>query len=643
MATIIPFPNNLLRKPDDDGPAVGRSLPWYLQGIEACTSGKVGRESYSGKRVVTLDFETTNLSHGDSRDPGNRIILGSSKAGDEPARRVTRSQLEAQLREASVLIAHNAKFELGWLMRLGLPWEHLLVFDTMIAERVRYGNQKISVALDATCKRYGLPSKDPLIDAMMKGGLCPSEMPRHLLQERCDRDVETTYLVFKRQLEEMTDAEINVVFTRCIVTPVLACIEREGLTLDKDRVYSEYGSVAQELARIDRTLTMLIGGRNMRSPVQRAEVLYDILKFKAPKRYGKPVLTASGLRPTDKATIKSLVAKTKKQIAFLESYKRRTILDARMSKSLRFFQAVCTYDNCKFYGNFHQTRTATHRTSSTSLQRVYPEIQKKPLGTQLQNLPREYKKLFCSPDPDYEVFEVDGAQLEFRVAAFLGQDPVAIAAIVNGEDVHRDSASVLFNVPASSVTSAQRTDAKAETFKPLYGGEFGTPAQMAYYKFFRTKYNAIYRTQMGWVSKVLKDKKITMPWGMTFYFPHARMKGDGYCPDKPSIFNYPVQNLATAEIIPVSLTFLFWRGRLNDIRMKLTNTVHDSGVGLIHKADKAKLTEIARQSFFSDTYKYLDHVYNIKFNVPLGLGIKIGPHWGEGHEEKFSEMNREAA
>ena len=637
MGQIVPFPLRSLRAPEADRVPMGCDLPWYLprQG----SPGSLVSEPYRNRRVVSLDFETTNAGNGDAREASNSVVLAVTKRGRAPARVRSLDELREDLAAAEVLVCHNAKFELHWLARLGMPWEHLLVWDTMIAEKVKHGNVRVPLSLDACCKRRGLEAKDPLIDALMKGGVCPSEQPEYLVEARCLRDVETTYQLFTMQRKELSEKQRRVVFTRCIFTPVLAAIEREGVWLSIPRVNAEYDRVSARLAVLERDLAYIAKGRNLRSPLQLAEVLYDILKFPPPKRFGKPLLTKRGWRPASQIIMRQLKPKTKKQAEFLEKRKEYGVLNARMTKVLRFMRAVCEDRGGHFYADFHQTRTATDRLSSTARPIYLPSINDT-LGIQLQNLPRDYKRLFCSPDPNSLMTEVDGAQLEFVVAGFLGQDKQVCHDIMTGEDVHRFSASVLFNKPESAVTSQERTAAKAETFKPLYGGRSGTPGQMAYYEEFRKKYNGVYKTQMGWVATVLRDKKLEMPWGATFYFPNARMGHDGYCPDAPNIFNYPVQSLATAEIIPISLTYLYWRGRLNEVRGKLINTIHDSGVALVHREDVAQYKQICQQAFFADTYYYLDKVYGLDFNVPLGLGFKAGEFWGEGDEDKFRQQYR---
>ena len=71
-----------------------------------------------------------------------------------------------------------------------------------------------------------------------------------------------------------------------------------------------------------------------------------------------------------------------------------------------------------------------------------------------------------------ELVEIDSSQLEFRVAGFLSKDQKVYEDVKNDVDVHAYTASIL---------GVSRQDAKADTFKPLYGGLMGTPKQVQYY------------------------------------------------------------------------------------------------------------------------------------------------------------------
>ena len=76
-----------------------------------------------------------------------------------------------------------------------------------------------------------------------------------------------------------------------------------------------------------------------------------------------------------------------------------------------------------------------------------------------------------------KLVEIDFLQLEFETAVFLAQDKQGMEDIKNKIDVHQYTADII---------GVSRQDAKAHTFKPLYGGVTGTEDEKRYYtKFFR--------------------------------------------------------------------------------------------------------------------------------------------------------------
>lgn len=182
-----------------------------------------------------------------------------------------------------------------------------------------------------------------------------------------------------------------------------------------------------------------------------------------------------------------------------------------------------------------------------------------------------------------------------------------------------------------------RQNAKPETFKPLYGGTRGTKEQERWYAEFRRRYPGINKTQEGWKHAVItsRAKELILPWGIRFYFPHASVSRTGYVNVTASIFNYPVQSFATADIIPIALAYLWHRVKVAGYadRIRFVNTVHDS-VAVELDAELAEWFE--RESiaaFTMDVYQFLKQLYGIEFDVPLGAGIKVGAHLGEGKEK----------
>jgi DNA polymerase I-like protein with 3'-5' exonuclease and polymerase domains len=537
----------------------------------------------------------------------------------------------------SLVIAHNAKFELGWMIRQGLDITDLLVWDTMIAEYVLAGNRPVALDLDSVLKSWDMEGKERVIDALMKGGVCPSDMPEHLLERRVLSDVRSTHALFLEQREEIrSKGLLPVMFTRCILTPVLAYIEREGMNLDPKRVAAEVKKQRQIKAQAQAAMAIMAGGINMNSRKQLGKFLYGELGFAEPRdRRGNILRTAAGQPKTDKATLEGLKATTEEQRSFVRLRAEYGKAESALSKSLEFFQGVCDEYDGRFMANFNQTVTKTHRLSSSG--RRLPFRDGKDRGAQFQNLPREYKPLFVPREADRVICEADGSGLEFRIAADLAKDAQARRDILDPEhDVHSVTASVIKAKDQSAISKKERTDAKRHTFKPLFStGKSGSHAEVRYYQWFKERYKGITDTQESWIADVLRNGQMRLPSGLIAYW-NLTISSSGYIEGGNEVRNLPIQSFATADIIPISLTYTFWRAR-HAVDARLINTVHDSVVADVASKDVDKYRNLVVNCFLDDTYRYLDTVYKHKMFVPLGVGVTIGDHWGEGEESSYSK------
>ena len=113
---------------------------------------------------------------------------------------------------------------------------------------------------------------------------------------------------------------------------------------------------------------------------------------------------------------------------------------------------------------------------------------------------------------------------------------------------------------------------------------------MAYYKAFRERYPGITDTQARWEKEALANKSVRAVTGLTFHYPNAVITSSGYNPEFPSICNYQVQNLATAEIVPVAIVYI-WHC-IKDMQAFLSNTVHDSVIAEAPPEETDELHEI---------------------------------------------------
>lgn len=630
---------------------------------------------------VTLDFETdVQVNYGHAAEPENGMLMGvwscrgvtSVHWGDEYNPGWDRlAKLFETLRKRwgfIPLVAHNADYELAWIRRMGLAkLQDFLVWDTKSGEYVLMGNLAArnpktgrparSTSLDDCCRRRGWPVKDPIVDLYLKHGVNLREVPPEWVQGRCRLDVESTDRLFLDQRSRIASmGMLGVAFTRMIAVPFLTDVSMNGLCLDRGKVKAEREAVLAELESLIIEFEELTGGINWKSTPQVRDFLYNKLKFRPGIRKGsKDVrLTKAGELPTDKEAMAhcEATAKTKAQKRFVELRKRMQKLKASR-QTLDFFWAVCEEKGGIFFGEFLRTRTATHRLASQGrgfVSKVITDDSGKPkhVSMQLQNLANEQKSLFTARREGWLVIEADGAQIEFRVGGFLGDDAQIRADIEDPDfDAHCTSAAEMYQIDYSEFLekyragdpafNKMRKSAKPHTFKPFYGGEMGTEAEERWYRAFNTRYSGLAAAQAAWNLQVINDKQLITPWGLRYYWPEAKAYPSGRSNVKNQVANYPIQALATAEIVPVANVYLWHMSRelIEKDLVLFVNTVHDSGISEIDPEVQEEYTEMAKIAYTTEVYRYLDIVYGLTFDLPLGVGVSAASHWGEGPENAW--------
>lgn len=595
---------------------------------------------------LCLDVETTNIEYGSALNAANRLILASVYGPKQPMRTFVGDEFHQKelidlIKKHKFIVAHNVKFELQWLARCGMDLHNILCYDTMLGEWVLLGNRKEPKDLNSTAQRYGVGEKEDGVAKLIKMGVNPLNIPIEWLSKYCEQDVRITSAVFAKQRELLLQQDqLHLIYSRCLAATVLADIEGNGVTLDKERVLEEYNAVKEERDRLQYELDGLAdslghGAINWRSGKQVGEFLYDTLKFKELTRgcRKEPDRTEAGKRKTDSPTIEKLKATTANQRSFKSLYKSLTKANARLTKSLEFFKTVVEEYDGTFFGVFNQGVTVTHRLSSNGRKIVNKAGDE--YSAQLQNLPREYKRLVRAKKDGWQIAEVDASGLEFRVAIDLGKDEIGKQEVIDGADIHQNTFDAL---SARGFPPKDRTDAKKYTFKPLYGGlgVDGT-AERAYSEFFQEKYKQIFNTQTQWTYEVLKNKCLITTYGMRFYWPYCKVNGHGSISNTTEIFNYPVQGFATGEIIPIVLVHA-WHA-LKDWNVRIVLTVHDSIVlEVAPDVDVEALKKLMFWCFTTAAYEYLERCYGYKMWCPLGAEFKIGEHWGEGKGEKYQKL-----
>ena len=342
--------------------------------------------------------------------------------------------------------------------------------------------------------------------------------------------------------------------------------------------------------------------------------LSPIAGFKLTPR--NPRDTSLGGFATDKTTLTDLLVQARRRNnadaeVFLKAVMRHNAVETYLNSFVGGIERGLQ-PNGLLHPRFNQTVAATARLSSSD-----PNFQNQPRGTTFP-----VRRTVVSRFVGGSILEGDYAQLEFRCAGELSLCPSVAKAVADGLDVHTDTARIITNAGQPM----QRQEAKAHTFKPLYGGSSGTMPEQMYYKTFLTKrYPRIGKWHQELMDTAIQTHLITIPTGRQYYFNAKRTRYGGST-FATQIKNYPVQGFATADIVPLANINMARLLRIHNMKSLLVNTVHDSLVVDVYPGEEISCIALMRDAMLG-VKNTLKLVYDIDLQIPLGVELKIGPNW----------------
>ena len=670
--------------------------------------------------ITTIDVETSyqkTESGGFDPSPFNpNNILVSVGINDEyyftnHSERIDEGcfhKIQKILDETKILVGHNIKFDLSWLLEAGFTYTGN-VYDTMIAEYVLNRGVRKSLTLLMCCQRRKLDAKDDAVKEYMDRGVSFENIPAEIVEQYGKIDVAITRQLFDSQMADLrTDKHKGLLKTIKVMNEfliVLTDMERNGINVNLDdlkQVEKEYrAEFAYLKQKIDKIVYDKMGDTkiNLGSPEQLSWLIYSkkpkdkhewakifntgvdkftkknkkrpkfsfaqfrtlvannsepiyktiasqclhcggkgvIRKIKVDgtpyKKYSKcdechgegfvyakmAKLAGFNQRPrsvydvsdsgfkTDRLTLNKIAGEAEGEFReFIDAILRHNAISTYLNTFVEGLQNF-TNDNGLLHPKFMQAVTATGRLSSRD-----PNFQNQPRGGTFP-----IRKVIQSRFEGGQIIEVDFAQLEFRTAVFLAQDKQGMEDIKNKIDVHKFTADVI---------GVSRQDAKAHTFKPLYGGTTGTDDEKKYYKTFAEKYKDITKWHDELQTQAITYKRIKLPTGREYAFPYAERMPWGGSSYGTQIKNYPVQGLATADIVPLACIKIYELMKKEKVKSLLINTVHDSIVADVYPGEQAVMSKIFDQGTAS-VIPALKEYYGINFNVPLDTEIKMGYDW----------------
>lgn len=577
-------------------------------------------------KMIAFDTETTStnamqaelvgISLAVAQDEGFYIPVGHL-SGKQLTLKEVISALKAPLSDPEIAkIAHNAKFDMLILERVGLPVSPV-TFDTMIAEWLINPDSRNLGLKNMAWVKLGYEMTQ--IEALIGTGRSQITMEAVPIAQAASYAVADAVVTLRlhgmlqKELEQVNALELFNTVEMPLV-PILAQMEMNGVALDKDFLENFGKELETSLHDIEYKIYGLVGEPfNINSTQQLSDMLFKRLGLEPPDRSRK---TTSGFLSTAAGVLEDMRGQHEVVDLILE-YREIAKLKSTYVDSLPL---QINPHTGRVHTSFNQTGTVTGRIASSD-----PNLQNIPTRSELG---RKVRFGFVA-EPGNLLLAVDYSQIELRIVSHMAQDEAMKDAFRNGQDIHATTAAAIFDVPLEKVTKDQRRHAKAINFGLIYGmSPYGltrsTDLTLAEAENFVKAYFARFpgvkayldgtrktATERGYVETLLGRRR---------YFPNLK-SGTNFNlrqREEREAINAPIQGTA-ADIIKLAMLDLPARLKEADLSAKLLLQVHDELILELPKAELPQTAALVKQ--------VMENAYTL--SIPVTTDARSGASWGE--------------
>ena len=412
--------------------------------------------------------------------------------------------------------------------------------------------------------------------------------------------------IMNKKLEEINSLELFENIEMPLIK-VLAEMQYEGIYVDKQELVSFGDKLKEEIEVIKQEIYKLAGEEfNINSTLQLGNILFEKLKLPVYKK------TKKGY-----STDVDILEKLKPEHPIIEK-----ILEYRgfMKLNSTYVDGLIVYINeytHKIHSYFHQTITATGRISSTE-----PNLQNIPTRTEQG---KQIKKAFKAQE-GHIFIDADYSQIELRILAHISKDRNMRSAFQNEEDIHKQVASKVFNVPLEEVTKEQRTAAKAVNFGIVYGiSGFGLAEQLGisrkkaeqYIEQYLEKYKGVKEFMDRIVEKAKEQGYVETLFHRRRYIPE--LSSNNYMVRQfgaRAAMNTPIQGTA-ADIMKIAMIEVNKKLEEEKLNAKLILQIHDELLIECKIEEKEEVKKILKESMENA----------VKLSIPLEVEVSEASNW----------------
>ena len=410
------------------------------------------------------------------------------------------------------------------------------------------------------------------------------------------------------------EARLRAVFSEIELplVPVLSRIERQGALLSRELLQQHSVELGARLLKLQGRAHELAGQEfNLGSPKQLGEILFEKLEIPVIKK------TPKGAPSTAEEVLVELALDYPLPKVLLE-YRSLSKLKSTYTDKLPEMIKPATG---RVHTSYHQAVTATGRLSSSD-----PNLQNIPIRSEEG---RRIRQAFIAPD-GYRIVAADYSQIELRIMAHLSGDPGLVKAFNEGQDVHKTTASEVFDVDLEEVSGDQRRKAKAINFGLIYGmSAFGLAKQLhlgrkeaqQYIDRYFERYPGVLDYMDRTRALAKEQGYVETLFGRRLYLPeiNARNKMRVQAAERTAI-NAPMQGTAADIIKRAMLAVDAWlQGGGADARMIMQ--VHDE---LVLEVAAGEVDSVS-----AEVCRLMSGAADL--SIPLLVEAGAGDNWDEAH------------
>lgn len=474
------------------------------------------------------------------------------------------------------------------------------LFESDKIEKVFYDTKKVMHFLDG----YGIKTQKPYFDLGVAKYLEAQGLklfnhsltPEMFFEEKQRVEKSINELDLKTLYDQIEMPLVEVLFD----------MEKEGFKIDLEKLGELSVQYGEELEILERQIKDLAGHDfNLNSPKQLGIVLFDEIGLSV--KFNKK-------KSTSVDVLNELVGQHE-IIALILRYRK---IQKLFSTYVEAWKNQFAGSNGVIHTVFNQTLTSTGRLSSSE-----PNLQNIPVRDEEG---KNLRKLFVSKFEGGVIMSADYNQIELRLLAALSGDEKLVDAFKNNQDIHRSTASIIFDIPFEEVTAAQRRDAKAVNFGVVYGiSDYGlsqsTGLSRKQAKEYIQKYFEIYPKVKEYmdanVALAKSEGKVKTIFGRIRRI--EEMNSSNFAQrlfGERIAMNMPLQGSAS-DIIKIAMINVANAIKNMKLKSKLILQIHDELIVDVHPGEEAAVETILHNE--------MENVVSLA--VPLPVEVSMGKSW----------------